>query len=99
MVFPPSEALFLDDARMRAEKIKRLSIAVIFVIFLCSAPFLIQSVQFRSLADELASVRSLSGLARLNRDFVVGQEKEWAAINEYPEQNIPDIMFSLQPLL
>jgi hypothetical protein len=99
VVFPPSEALFLDDARRRAEKIKRLSIAVIFAIFLCSVPFLIQSVQFRSLADELASVRSLSGLARLNRDFVVGQEKEWAAINEYPEQNIPDIMFSLQPLL
>ncbi|MDG2117565.1 MAG: hypothetical protein P8K11_01185, partial [Gammaproteobacteria bacterium] len=53
----------------------------------------------RLLANELVDVRSLSNTARQNRDFVVSQREEWAAINEYPDQNIPDIMFSLQELL
>ena len=99
VLFKPSEALALEDTRRRNGQIKRASFAVAITILFCAVPFFIQSVQFRLLADELVDVRSLSNTARQNRDFVVSQREEWAAINEYPDQNIPDIMFSLQELL
>ena len=99
VLFKPAEARALDDTRRRNGQIKRASFAVAIAILLCAVPFLIQSVQFRLLANEIVDVRSLSETAHQNRDFVVSQQEEWAAINEYPEQNIPDIMFSLQELL
>ena len=99
VLFAPAEARAFGDARRRSGQIKRAALSVALAILLCAVPFLIQSVEFRLLADELVDVRSLSDTARQNRDFVVSQQGGWAPINEYPDQNIPNIMFSLQELL
>lgn len=97
--FYPSGAL---TARRQVEKGRKLMVAAaIFALalLLSSIPFLVQSLQFRSLAATLEAQRELSFAARQDQAIVVNFENELGPINDFPEQNIREAMFNLQNAL
>ena len=97
--FYPQGAL---SARHRVEKGRKMLVAAagfgVALLFAC-IPFLLQSIQFRSLAASLEAQRELSFEARQDQAVVVNFENEFGPINDFPEQNIREAMFTLQNTL
>lgn len=97
--FIPAGAL---QARKREEKGRNLTIAaaaaVVLMVF-AAIPFLLQSLQFRSLANTLADYREQSTAARADQAVVVNFESEWGVVTDFPVQNVQDAMFTLQNIL
>lgn len=90
------------NAERRVEKGKRLAIAAglaCLVLFLGAVPFLWQSVKFRSLAAELERNREFAADARADRTVVQQFEDLWGPVNDFPEQNLREAMFTLQNIL
>lgn len=73
--------------------------AVAAALFLSSIPFLVQSIQFRSLAATLEAQRELSFEARQDQAIVVSFENELGPINDFPDQRVREAMFNLQNAL
>ncbi len=97
--FVPSGA---QAARRQMEKGKRMMMAaaaVGVVLFLSAVPFLLQSLQARSLFSTLAEQRELSTAARADQAVVRDFEQRWGVLNEFPRQNIPDTLLQLQSVL
>lgn len=97
--FYPAGAL---QDRHRAERGRRLlaaGVALIFLGFLAAIPFLLQSWEFRQAASTLAANSEFSAEARVDRAVVVAFEDEWGPVNDFPDQNIPEAMFTLQQAL
>lgn len=97
--FYPQGALL---ARRQVEKGRKLMVAAAVVaaaLLLSSVPFLIQSIQFRSLAATLEARRELSFEARQDQAVVVEFENELGPINDFPEQRVREAMFNLQNAL
>ena len=97
--FYPQGAL---KARSQVEKGRKLMVAAAVVaaaLVLSTVPFLIQSIQFRSLAATLEARRELSFEARQDQAVVVNFENELGPINDFPEQRVRDAMFNLQNAL
>lgn len=97
--FCPQGAL---SARRRFEKGRKMLVAaagLVVALLFASIPFLLQSIQFRSLAASLGAQRELSFDARQDQAIVVNFENEFGPINDFPEQNIREAMFALQNTL
>lgn len=97
--FFPQGAL---QARRQVEKGRKLMVAAAAVaaaLFLSSIPFLVQSIQFRSLAATLQAQRELSFEARQDQAIVVSFENELGPINDFPDQRVREAMFNLQNAL
>lgn len=97
--FIPSGAM---QARKREEKSRNIVLAAgafAFLIMLSAIPFLIQTIQFRTLAATLNTQRLESTDARENRSVVVNFENEWGPITDFPLQEIQQAMFTLQSIL
>jgi hypothetical protein len=97
--FFPSGAL---AAKKQVEKGKRLILgiaAVSIVLFICALPFLAQTFEMRRLERSLDSQRALSVNAREDRAVVQNFEAEWGLINDFPEQDVSEAMFTLQNVL
>lgn len=97
--FIPSGAM---QARKREEKGRNIVLAAgmcVFLIMLSAVPFLIQTIQFRTLASTLTAQRVESADARDNRSVVVNFENEWGLITDFPLQEIQQAMFTLQNIL
>jgi len=97
--FVPSGAL---KARKREEKGRNITLAAAAVVVLmvfASIPFLLQSIQFRSLAGSLAEIRAESASAREDQSVVVNFENEWGVITDFPVQDVQGAMFTLQNIL
>jgi len=97
--FFPSGAL---HAKRQVEKGKRVTLgiaAVVIVLFICALPFLAQSFEMHSLERNLASQQTLSLGAREDRTVVQNFENEWGLINDFPQQDAREAMFTLQNVL
>lgn len=97
--FFPAGAL---NATRKVEKGKRYLVAVAAVIallFIGAIPFLVQSLEFRSLAASLESQREMAATARQDQAAVVSFENEWGLISDFPEQRLREAMFTLQSIL
>lgn len=97
--FFPQGAL---SARQQVEKGRNLLVAaavLVTALFLSSIPFLIQSIQFRSLAATLETQRELSYDARQDQAVVVNFENEFGPISDFPAQQVRQAMFTLQSAL
>jgi hypothetical protein len=97
--FIPAGAL---QAKKREEKGRNLTFAAaaaVVLLILAAVPFVLQSIQFRSLSNTLANTRQLSAGARADQSVVVNFEKEWGVITDFPNQAIEDAMFTLQSIL
>lgn len=96
--FPPGAL----TARKQVEKGRKLMVAAALfagLLFLGAIPFIIQSIQFRSLAATLESQRVLSADARQDQAAVVNFENELGPLYDYPEQRVRDAMYTLQAVL
>ena len=88
--------------RKQMEKGKRLvgaGIAAAVVMLLGVSPFLLQSLQARSLLADLAEQRELSAAARADQAVVRDFEQRWGVLTEFPAQNISATMLQLQAVL
>ncbi|MBL4821491.1 MAG: hypothetical protein JKY98_10970 [Gammaproteobacteria bacterium] len=97
--FFPTSAL---RAKRQVEKGKRVIFSVAafaMLIFVCALPFLAQSFEMRRLEANLDSQRGLSQNAREDRRVVQNFEDEWGLINDFPLQDVRDVMFTLQSVL
>ena len=97
--FVPAGAL---QARKREEKGRNLTVAaasIVVLMILASIPFLLQSIQFRSLSSSLASYRAQSVGAREDQAVVVNFESEWGVVTDFPVQDVQEAMFTLQNIL
>jgi hypothetical protein len=89
-------------ARKQVERKQRLvaAAAVLLVAGLLSAvPFLYQSLQFRQMAAELEQQREMAASARANQARVVAFENRWGPLNDFPDQNVRQALFTLQEAL
>lgn len=68
-------------------------------MLLSAIPFLAQTLQLRSAQAELADSRALAADARADQQAVVAFENEWGAIDDFPDQDIRQAMFTLQEAL
>ena len=73
--------------------------AVVVVLFMAYIPFLLQSLEFRSLAATLEMQREMAIDARQDQAAVVSFENEWGLISDFPEQRLREAMFTLQNIL
>jgi hypothetical protein len=97
--FVPNGAL---QARRREEKsrnIKLAAVSAVVLMFLAAIPFLLQTIQFRSLASTLADYRAQSTGAREDQSVVVNFENQWGIITDFPVQDVQEAMFTLQTIL
>ncbi|MDP2348920.1 MAG: hypothetical protein Q8N34_14460 [Gammaproteobacteria bacterium] len=89
-------------ARRQMEKGKRMMMAAAaasVVLLLGAVPFLLQSLQTRSLLSTLEEQRELSAAARADQAVVRDFEQRWGVLNEFPRQNIPDTLLQLQSVI
>ena len=105
-VKPDLEYCFLPngakEARRQAEKGKRLSYlaaAAVLVLLLSSSPFLWQSFQLMHLESNLQALQVESQQAREDQEVVREFELSWGVLNEFPLQNISQILLELQTVL
>ncbi len=98
-MFFPSGALAVRKQEEKGRNRTFAAAAVIAALVVAAIPFLYQSFQFRSLASTLAEYREQSATARENQLIVVNFENQWGAITDFPEQDIPSAMFTLQNIL
>ncbi|PCI77083.1 MAG: hypothetical protein COB20_09120 [SAR86 cluster bacterium] len=72
---------------------------VIAALFIAAVPFILQSLEFRSLASTLEMQRAMASDARQDQAAVVSFENEWGLISDFPEQRLREAMFTLQNIL
>ncbi len=97
--FFPDGAL---NARKRVEKGKRMLLAAAAVAglaVLASIPFLLQSLEFRRAAASLAANREMSVEARQDQAVVANFEREWGVIDDFPQQDVRQALYTLQNVL
>lgn len=90
------------EARRQAEKGKRLSYlaaAAVVVLLLSGSPFIWQSFQIMRLESNLSSLQVDSEQAREHQAVVREFELSWGVLNEFPRQNISQILLELQSVL
>ena len=73
--------------------------AVVVVLFIAAVPFILQSLEFRSLAGTLEMQREMASDARQDQAAVVSFENEWGLISDFPQQRLREAMFTLQNIL
>ncbi|MBL4572846.1 MAG: hypothetical protein JKY86_07215 [Gammaproteobacteria bacterium] len=73
--------------------------AIVAVLFIAAVPFILQSLEFRSLASTLETQREMASDARQDQAAVVSFENEWGLISDFPEQQLREAMFALQNIL
>jgi len=71
----------------------------VVLLFIAAIPFLLQTLEFRSLASTLDAQRRMATEARQDQSIVVNFENEWGSLNDFPEQRIRTAMFTLQNIL
>jgi len=81
------------------EKVELRDVLDYFPLFISTIPFIIQSLEFRSLSATLEEQRQIAIDARQDQAAVVSFENEWGLINDFPRQNIREAMFTLQNIL
>lgn len=97
--FVPSGAQALRRQREKGKRLMAMAAAAGVVLFLSATPFLLQSFQARSLLSTLEEQRELATAARADQAVVRDFEQRWGVLNEFPRQNVPDILLQLQSVL
>lgn len=97
--FIPGDALL---AKRQLEKGKRVILGVAVMAaaaLLVSLPFLIQSIEIKRLQGGLRDQQELSRTAREDRLVVQNFEQQWGVLNDFPEQELVQTLFTLQSVL
>lgn len=89
-------------ARYRLTKGKRRSVvatAVAATVILTVLPFLVQTLQARSLQSQLQQVRELAAPARADQSAVREFEDQWGVLTEFPRQDLATVLLTLQDVI
>jgi len=89
-------------ARYRFTKGKRRSVIATTVavsVILIVLPFLVQTLQARSLQSQLQQVRELAAPARADQSAVREFEDQWGVLTEFPRQNLATVLLTLQEVI
>jgi len=97
--FYPQGALAARKKVQQGKTIRAGMISAAAVLFIAALPFLWQSFQLGAAERALRSSQELSADARADQTVVVDFENEWGAVSDFPQQNIPELMFALQAAL
>ena len=97
--FFPYGALNATQRTAQGKQTLAAAAAVVGVLLIAAAPFILQSVEFRSLAGTLEIQREMASDAQQDQAAVVSFENEWGLINDFPEQRLREAMFTLQNIL
>ena len=97
--FFPHGALHATRRTAQGKQYIAAAAAVLAVLFIAAAPFILQSIEFRSLAATLEMQREMASDARQDQAAVVSFENEWGLINDFPQQRLREAMFTLQNIL
>ncbi len=85
----------LAQGRLRKDILK-LALAAVLVV---SLPFMWQSFQLFRLDAALSRTQALSAVARADQAVVRDFENNWGAFIEFPEQDIAEVLLTLQPVI
>ena len=97
--FFPHGALHATRRTAQGKQYIAAAAAVLAVLFIAAAPFILQSFEFRSLAATLEMQREMASDARQDQAAVVSFENEWGLISDFPQQRLREAMFTLQNIL
>ncbi len=97
--FIPQGARAALKQKEKGKRIVYAAVAAVFLVFLATSPFLLQSVQLMRLESQLSSLQSASTQAREDQAAVRDFEISWGVLNEFPRQHIPDVLLQLQTVL
>jgi len=97
--FFPAGALQARRKAQQGQRVLAAAAAAVVVVLLSAIPFAVQSLNLRSAQSELAATRELAADARADQQAVVAFENQWGAIDDFPDQDIRQAMFTLQDAL
>ena len=97
--FFPSGAIGAKKKMARSRRMGLTVALVIACLCIAASPFISQSIEFRSAARSLEAIRLMSQEARENQLAVVNFESKWGALNDFPDQQLRQAMFTLQNVL
>ena len=97
--FFPYGALNATRRTVQGKQYIAAAAAVVAALFIAAVPFILQSLEFRSLAGMLEVQREMASDARQDQAAVVSFESEWGLISDFPEQRLREAMFTLQNIL
>ena len=97
--FFPYGALNATRRTVQGKQYIAAAAAVVAALFIVAVPFILQSLEFRSLAGMLEVQREMASDARQDQAAVVSFENEWGLISDFPEQRLREAMFTLQNIL
>lgn len=85
----------LEQGRLRKDMLK----VVLAAVLLVSLPFVWQSIQLFWLGSDLSRTQGLSAVARADQAVVRDFENNWGAFSEFPDQDIAEVLLTLQPVI
>ena len=97
--FFPQGALRATHKEEKGRRLVAAAATCVVLLFIAAIPFLLQTLEFRSLASTLDAQRRMATEARQDQSIVVNFENEWGSLNDFPEQRIRTAMFTLQNIL
>lgn len=97
--FVPAREKARRSAQLTRTRATAFAVLLALVAVLSAIPFALQSVQFRLAASTLHTLREDNGAARADQAFVADFDRRWGPVNEYPQQDAAEIMFTLQRVI
>jgi hypothetical protein len=98
-LFCPEGALAARHQFDRGKLLWRAAAVAAGVAALGVLPFLVQTIQIRSLQSTLQTQRDLAAPARQNQAMVRDFESEWGVLMEFPRQQLSDVLLALQDVI
>lgn len=97
--FIPAGAEALKSQLQKGKRIGMIAAAAVLVVLIGLVPFLMQSIQARSLLATLERQQEMANNARSDRDVVRAFEQEWGAFTDFPRQDLNNTLLRLQEVI
>jgi hypothetical protein len=97
--FIPAGAESKKSQLLKGRRLGMLAVAVGIVALIAVLPFLVQTIQLRSLEANLQRYQQQAAGARGNQRAVRAVEQEWGAFLEFPRQNLSSVLITLQDVI
>jgi hypothetical protein len=97
--FVPSGAEAHKSQLLKGRRMGLIAAAAAVVALIAVLPFLIQTIQLRTLESSLQRYQADSADARANQAAVRAIEQEWGAFLEFPRQNLSGVLITLQDVI
>jgi len=97
--FIPAGAEALKSQLQKGKRMGLLASAAVLAVLIGFVPFLMQSIQARSLLATLERQQEMAESARSDRAVVRAFEQQWGAFTEFPRQDLSNTLLTLQEVI